>query len=198
MELILAGTGLLIAILFALFLVRRRSHGRRLSPEAQPDKVSQWMRVILLDSEGTVMRKEWSRIKEPARFPVNGLSHVGEYTARLIESTASFPTLSFFTPDGMRGVSACRKDGEVSIHLVFKRSDRKREARARVLLEALNLVPFEDRIAADGVRLLAYPIHEETEVSDVCTRLLTEVFDVAPAEPLHITFEERELQCSDR
>lgn len=49
----------------------------------------------------------------PDKYEVNGFDYIEPYVVRLLESSASYTSLSMFTPDGERGFSINKRDGVI-------------------------------------------------------------------------------------
>lgn len=158
-----------------------------------------YMRVTCVDGHGRVMSREWVKLKEPDRFPTNGMTHLGPYVERVFASTADFTTLMFFTPDGERGGSLDKVDGGLNIGLIFQsRQNPEPEAKARAFFEARNAATKDDYLGKDmpivgPTRILSWWVHgDESKITALCQDVLRELCGVQDEEALDITYEERE------
>ena len=130
----------------------------------------------------------------PDRFPKNGLREVAPYVSRYLASAGSFASLHVCSLDHARGYRLYTRNGEIVMFVLITelRNNGEREKRVRDFLSALKIIPEADYLAEENIRVLLYPLTEETgALSALCVRLLTAALLVTPEEGLDISFGER-------
>jgi hypothetical protein len=129
----------------------------------------------------------------PDRYPQNGLREVAPYVARFLASARSFAHLHVCSLDQARGFRLYSRNGEIVMYILVtdQRNNGEREKRIRDFFSALKIIPEADHLAEGNIRVLLYPLNDETgALSALCVRLLSVALLVTPEEGLDITFGE--------
>lgn len=135
--------------------------------------------------------------RPPDHYSVNGSDSIEPYIARLLASSASFKHLSMFTPDGARGFGLNARNGGIEVTFIVDwRNEPEREQAIRTFFDSQGIDATDDYLAGNGdvddaTRILSYPVSgRSAELTDLSSRILEHLCDVAPSEALHISYSE--------
>ena len=137
----------------------------------------------------------WVDIPRPKRFSANGFAHIESYVSRLLQSSASYTSLTITAPDQNIGAILWRRDGVPGFTLLVQgRSEAERERAIRQLFGERKCSTAHDYLAGDGTtRCLGYFLPCDGQfISKLTKDVLQQIYQVHEQDVLDITYQEND------
>jgi hypothetical protein len=137
----------------------------------------------------------WADMPKPKLFSANGFAHIESYVSRLLQSSASYTSLTITAPVQNTGGILWRRGGVPGITLwVQERSEAERERAVRQLFGERKLSTAHDYLAGDGTtRFLDYYLPSDVQfISKLTKDVLQQIYQVHEQDALDITYQEHD------